>query len=629
MIRPAPNRPYESLLEYWEGNSRQHSSITSEGYYVSCWLKQQVQLQIANGEALNGEGLNFCTMSLAGDEEFCRYAVELIARDGGKSADVDVGLFGNSERWKLARACCHAIRHGAVTPLPPELLAIPKASGPGERTIALYQLHDRVIQKVLALISACLIDEQLPEELIGSRQGRNRLMLVDRLRDAVAVGKTHVLKADLRNAFDNVPLARVGQVLACWLPPRLCELSLMSLHPEPAKRGIPQGHCVSPRLLNVYIAQTILPKLRNEFPDVSLTMYVDDLIAAGESQEQMLEMGHRLDTLAGAAGFSLKTPVEESVFDLTEVEVPVEALGYCFTASDNQLNTTVAASGWEHLATHFIELHSDVDAPIRAANIIQQSLTQNGPCLSPERMDGHVSEIVSRLRRCGLGEWPDRAQVSRFYEETLDRQTQGDCAESPRCIVQSVEPSFPPEGVELEELEPEPQFFVYVNACSPWYYTPAFLRGPTPGGWAWAIADSNHTIVEHGRGTLEESSHDELMLNALEALADRLFGIVPAGLRAEIVLDRIKYQESIQSNCQPRLQLPALEQPATLNMRWRHVAHRLNTRDLTVKVVTRKELKLLDSSDHGRMIKTVRFWAEHATVEANRPDSSFNATVPA
>lgn len=626
MTRPSQNGPYESLYDEWDDDGPRHSSINSSGHAVSCWLDQQVQLQTAAGEPLNSETLDLCSMSLAGDDQFCRFAVELIARDGSRSADVDVRLLGDSERWELARACSHSIRHGVITPVPPELHAIPKTSGPGERTIALYMLHDRVIQKVLAQIAACLIDDQLPEELIGSRRGRNRLLLVERLREAVSSGKTFILKADLRNAFDNVPVARLSQVLACWLPPRLCDLSLMSLHPEPAKRGVPQGHCVSPRLLNVYVSQTILPKLRAEFPNVSLTMYVDDLIAAGESQEQMLAMGQRLDALVKSAGFSLKAAVEDSVFDLAAENEPVVALGYGFSAADGLLDTTIAESGWEHLTDHLIELHSDVDAPTWASEVIHNWLTQNSPCLSLDRKDEHTRRIMRQLRRCGFPEWPDHRQVSRLYGDALNHGTVDELTESPPCVVQTIEPCFPPEGVELEELEPDPEFFVYVHAWYPWKRPPEYRGGPRRGGWAWVITNSDHTIVAHGRGAREVSFRDPLMLEALEEIADRLSDVVGVGDRVELVMDSKEYQRWTQGSRETSVRFTPLETPTSFKQRWRYAAQRLNTHDLTIEIVTRKNLELLDSSDRGRMVKAVRFWAEQATVEA---DSSCEAALHA
>lgn len=626
MTRPASNGPYESLYGEWDDDGPRHRSIISSGHNVSCWLDQQVRLQTAAGEAFNGEALDLCSMSLAGDEEFCRYAVELIARDGTRSADVDVRLLGDSERWKLAKACRHAIRYGAIAPVPPELRAIPKTSSPGERTIALYMLHDRVIQKVLAQIAACIIDDQLPDELIGSRRGRNRLLLVERLREAVSFGKSYILKADLRNAFDNVPVARLAQVLACWLPPHLCELSLMSLHPEQAKRGVPQGHCVSPRLLNVYVAQTILPKLRAEFPDVSLTMYVDDLIAAGESQEQMLAMGYRLDALVKSAGFSLKAAVQDSVFDLTVECEPVVALGYGFSAADGMLDTTIAESGWQHLTEHLIELHNGVDAPTKASEVIHNWLTQNSPCLSIDLKDEHVRTIIRQLRRCGFPEWPDYLQVSRLYDDALNHGTVDELTESPPCVVQTVEPCFPPEGVELDELKPDPELFVYVHAWYPWKRLPEYRGGPRRGGWAFAITNSDHTIVAHGRGAREDSFRDLLMLEALEEIADRLPDVVPEGGRFELVMDSQEYQRWTQRSRQNSVRFTPLETPTSFNQRWRYAAQRLNTCDLTIEIVTRKQLGLLDSSDRGRMVKVVRFWAEQTTVEA---DLSCDAAVPA
>tara|TARA_R110002072_G_scaffold289831_2_gene457099 strand:+ start:33824 stop:35695 length:1872 start_codon:yes stop_codon:yes gene_type:complete len=613
MPRPPWSGQYESLYKPLGDDFCR--SIIADGENMLSWLRNQVSFQLNHGDAPDSSVIELCMLALAGDPDFCRFAVERIARDGGRSADVDVNLLDARDRWKLARSCSQAIRNGEVTPEPPRLVDQPKSSGVGVRTISMFALHDQVIQKSLTRVAECIIDSRLPSELIGSRRGGSRLALVERLQNAAADGQTFLLKADLRNAFDNVPLARLGQVLGRWLPSRLCNLLLASLHAEPQTRGIPQGHAVSPRLLNVYTAQTILPKLRAEFPEVSLTLYVDDLIAVGGSHERMNAMGHRLDQLATAAGFSLKAAVEDSVFAMATMDTPVEALGYGFRVKDGILDTTVSASGWDHLEDHFVELHRDVDAPLRAAEVISGWLAQNGPCLSAERKGEHVGGIVRRLRRCGLQEWPDEAQVSRFYVEALHRHTPVVDAESLRCRVQTIEPCFPPAGVALEELEREPQFFAFVHA---WYpqQEQGLQREPGRGGWAWVITDSGHRILDHGCGTAENTSHDLLFLDAIEGIANRL-PIVPSGdARVELVMGSASFKHELGRSVQSSGGTVPVDPTKSFSQRFRHVRQRLTSHVSDIRLLQKKDLKVFESSERGRMAKTVRFWAEQAAIDS-------------
>ena len=172
MPRPPWSGQYESLYEPLGDDFCQ--SIVTDGEDMLTWLRNQVSSQLNHGDAPDSSVIELCILALAGDPDFCRFAVERIARDGGRSADVDVNLLDARDRWKLARACSQAIRNGEVTPEPPRLVQQPKSSGVGFRTISMFALHDRVIQKSLTKVAECILDPQLPAELIGSRRGGSR-----------------------------------------------------------------------------------------------------------------------------------------------------------------------------------------------------------------------------------------------------------------------------------------------------------------------------------------------------------------------------------------------------------------------------------------------------------------------
>lgn len=621
MPRPSLDAPYESLFGRYVKVSKNELMI-SGGFRILGWLRQQICVQRASGDASGGSTVDLLTLALAGDQSFCRFAVEYLARYGGKSSDVEVDELDGNRRWGLARASSRAIRDGNVTPDPPHHLEKPKSNGTGHRRITMFALHDRVIQTVLGKVAECVIDPLLPVELIGSRSGCSRLMLIERLRDAAAGGQTFLLKADLRNAFDNVPLARLRQVLRRWLPPRMCELIMTSLHSARQTSGIPQGHVLSPRLLNVYTAQTILPRLREEFPGVSLTLYVDDLIAAGESREQMLAMGHRLEQLATAAGFSLKHAVNDSVFDMATIDTPVEALGYGFRARNGILDTTVSASGWDHLEDHFVELHRDVDAPLRATEVIRGWLAQNSPCLNAERKGEHVQGVLRRLRRCGLGEWPDHVVVDRLHDEALGRESPDNRNVALPYVFPTIEPwHFPDDELEEEVPEPlqSPRYFAFVHAWNPRkvqlddWGKPA---EPIRGGWAWVIKDSGHRILDHGCGTAENTTRDLLFLDAIEELANHLPFVTPENGRVELVIDSASYKHRLEEYASRSSETVSVNPTMSFRQRHRHVTQRLNSRVLDISLLPKKDLKEFESSERGRMAKTVRFWAEQAAIDS-------------
>ncbi|NQV27565.1 MAG: hypothetical protein HQ518_24715 [Rhodopirellula sp.] len=633
MPRIPLDRPYGG---YWRPLwlSDSDDPILTPGFSMLCCVDQLIRKLTDIGIPSNAAAVDYLAFALAGESEFSRFAVDYHDLSSSASSDVRLDTMGTSQRWDLSRSVSTAIQHAAVAPKRPKQHRKSKGSGAGFRNINVYALQDQITQKVLSLIAGRIVDPNLPNELIGSRPRRDRVELITRLRDAVATGKTHLLRADLKNAFDNVPLGRLFEIAARSLPPQLCNTIHAALHPEPTSRGIPQGHAISPLLLNIYVAHVIVRRLCGEFPDVMIAVYVDDFIAAGSSHLRMVEFGERLQTLATAAGFSLKAPLSESHFDLTSIVEPVDALGYGFRVIDDELNTTIAPGGWCHLQDSLIALHDDVDAPFNSAEVIHGFITQNCPCLSEERQEQHVDTIVGCLESAGFDDWPDRVFVNRKYDEGMRRwkNQNAECSTShvPFTAVEKfVLPDDELAGGEVD-VEPPPTYFAFIYAWHPWPKNPLDDRGPRAGGWSWAITDPNYTLLSHGCGSAVVQQRDPLLLRCLDEVADTIEQDVPDDCKLELVVDSARFGRTIENGARPTCQA---DQDATLGtddssnspaFHARSVARRLNARNFHVKVFSRHDIQRFDASDRGCMARTVRFWAKQAVREPSE-DCAANA----
>jgi CRISPR-associated protein Cas1 len=294
------------------------------------------------------------------DPRNLRLAWDYLASGGGDAPGPD-GLryhdLDEHEVWDLLRALGMAVANGQYTPGPDRKVTIPKTSGTGTRTLELQSIIDRVVQRAVVQTLQPLLDPQFSDYSLGFRPGRGRedaLLLADRLASA---GNRWVWAADdIEAAFDRMPRERLLDVVHCYVPDTgMTDLIENIVHKDGTGRGVRQGGCFSPLLLNLYLHRTLDGWWARTHPATPLLRSADDLLLLASTHEVATAARTDLTDRLRTAGMPVK-PSKATTADLQAGE-STRWLGYRIDLMPNGLRVRMDEPLWGALADRLAQVH--------------------------------------------------------------------------------------------------------------------------------------------------------------------------------------------------------------------------------------------------------------------------------
>ncbi len=376
------------------------------------WHDYSVRLHPVAEEAIRtgAEGLEVYAnnaLKMIADERNLYSALNHMALKGGNAPGPDgmtiSELSNESDRWTYCRSLRDALKDQSYKPGEVCHTVIPKSSGDGFRTIAIQNLHGRIVCRGIKQVLEPVIDPIFGPNSFGYRPGRDRShMLLRAIEIARAENRLVWCKADIANAFENVPLRPVLELLKHRLPSNaLHDLLAKCLGVKRSRKGLLQGSSISPLCLNLFLHHKLDLAWQKRYPNLQLLRFADDILIPARNEREAKKSLRNLDHLLRSTGMSRKISVHPDFADLRCGD-RITMLGFDCGLVNDKFDVTIGTASLRKFRYGLIEHSGSPFAAEDAACDVYQWLKAQAPAYSKRHARGVVRAIVERLKDIGV-----------------------------------------------------------------------------------------------------------------------------------------------------------------------------------------------------------------------------------